>query len=178
VGALPRKKGADWDRREQLSQLQSPPGTALGLSCREIRRLFWQLVVAGQRSATAVLHWSGWRRWHQAWARYYHTRRRDMSVHQAADPTPSVPPGEVLEVVWQRLAARLPPPKRKGRPYVHERRVVLEAIVYLMQTGCTWHTLPSCFPPWQTVYAQLTQWRRTGMWDRIWEGLEVPHAAE
>lgn len=99
-------------------------------------------------------------------------------MHQAAEHTPSGRPCVVLEVVWQRLAACLPPPKRKGRPYAHDRRVVLEAIVYLMQTGCTWHTLPGEFPPWQTVYAQLTRWRRAGIWDRIWEGLEAPHFTE
>jgi hypothetical protein len=125
-----------------------------------------------------VLRWSGWRRWHQAWAHYYHLRRRGGPVHQLEDHPSAAPQGEVMEVVWHRLAAYLPPAKRKGRPYTHDRRVVLEAIVYLMQTGCTWHMLPSRFPPWQTVYAQLTQWRRTGIWDMIWEGLESPYAKE
>lgn len=177
-GRCPEKRGADPDSREQFSQLQSPPGPPLGLSCREIRRVFWQLVLAGQRSATVVLQWSGWRRWHQAWARYYHTRRRDSPVPQVGGKPSAVPPGEVVEVVWQRLVACLPPAKRRGRPYAHDWRVVLEAIVYVMQSGCTWHTLPSQFPPWQTVHAQLTRWRRTGIWDMIWEGLEASHATE
>ncbi len=93
---------------------------------------------------------------------------------QSENDACGAPAGEVLEVVWSRLAACLPPIKRKGRPYAHDRRVVFEAIVYVMQTGCTWHTLPSDFPPWQTVYAQLTRWRRTGIWDMIWAGLESP----
>ena len=46
------------------------------LSCAEIRRLFWQVVLLVERSAAAILRWSWWRRTHQAWARYYHYRRR------------------------------------------------------------------------------------------------------
>jgi hypothetical protein len=36
--------------------------------------LFWQLVLAVERGAAAVLGWSRWRRWHQAWARYHRYR--------------------------------------------------------------------------------------------------------
>lgn len=63
-------------------------------------------------------------------------------MYQPAE-TPSVPPDAVLEVVLQRLAACLPPPKRKGRPYAYDRCIVLEAVVYLTPTACTSHTLPS-----------------------------------
>lgn len=69
----------------------------------------------------------------------------------------------------------LPPARRTGRPYTHDRRVVLEAIVYLKQTNCGWQHLPSQFPPWQTVYSQLTRWRESGIWDKIWAGLDQPH---
>ena len=34
---------------------------------------------------------------------------------------------------------------------------------------------PSRFPPWQTVYRQLTCWREQGIWDKIWAGLDQPH---
>lgn len=79
-----------------------------------------------------------------------------------------------MDMVWSRLAPLLPPTQRLGRPYAHDRRVVLHAIVYVMQTGCAWHTLPSSFPPWQTVYAQLVRWRKAGIWDKIWVGLDQP----
>ena len=83
--------------------------------------------------------------------------------------------GTVL--AWQRLEGLLPPRDRVGRPYAYARRVVLEAIVYVMQTDCGWRNLPSSFPPWKTVYAQLRQWRKMGIWDKIWSGLEQPHPA-
>ena len=92
-------------------------------------------------------------------------------------PAPAPPP-DVTEVVWSRLEVLLPSGKRVGRPYGHDRRVVLNAIVYLMQTDCGWQHLPESFPPWQTVYAQLTQWRKTGIWDTIWSGLDRPLPTE
>lgn len=79
------------------------------------------------------------------------------------------------EVVWQRLERLLPSSERLGRPYAHARRVIFEAIVYRMQTNCGWRSLPSSFPPWQTVYSQWVEWRKCGIWDSIWSGFEQPH---
>ena len=81
-------------------------------------------------------------------------------------------------MVWSRLEPLLPSERRVGHPYDHSRRLVLEAIVYVMQTDCGWQHLPSQFPPWQTVYTQLTQWRKTGIWDKIWSGIDTPRPAE
>src|SRR6185436_14313922 len=99
--------------------------------------------------------WSGWRRWHQAWARYYHYRRRTGADEQ--QPVPAAAPAQTavrqpdaIEVVWSRLEPLLPPERRAGHPYDHSRRLVLEAIVYVMQTDCGWQHLPSRFPPWKT----------------------------
>lgn len=47
--------------------------------------------------------------------------------------------------------------------------MVLEAIIYVMETGCGWHALPERFPPWQTVYTQLRRWQELGLWDQIWQ---------
>lgn len=136
-----------------------------------------------QRSET-VLHWSGWRRWHQAWAKYYHYRRRAErdpdSAGQASESVSVTGPAKAagkesqLEIVWGRLEPLLPPTHRTGRPYAHSRRLVLEAIIYLMEADCGWQHLPDQFPPWKTVYSQLTQWRTTGIWDLIWLGLHQP----
>ena len=115
-----------------------------------------------------MLRWSAWRRWHQAWARYHHYRRR-------ADQTPALPPApEVgppttdLDGLWERLEPLLPRGKRTGRPYDHDRRVILAAILHVMETGCSWHALPERFPPWQTVYTQLRRWQELGIWNQIW----------
>jgi putative transposase of IS4/5 family DUF4096 len=136
-----------------------------------------------ERSTARILAWSSWRRWHQAWARYYHYRRREREAveraeEMAAGAREALPQSDMIEEVWRRLLALLPPSKRSGRPYSHDRRVVLEAIVYVMQTDCGWRNLPSRFPRWQTVYAQLRQWRKTGIWAKIWSGFEQPHPTD
>lgn len=143
--------------------------------------------MAVERGAAHVLRWSCWRRWHQAWARFYHYRHQERKLSEAApegvqgasepavdEQQPGEPPPDEVEIVWKRLEPLLAPEKRTGRPYGHPRRLVLEAIVHLMRTNCGWGNLPSQFPPWQTVYSQYTQWRKTGIWDIIWEGLEQP----
>jgi hypothetical protein len=134
-----------------------------------------------------VLHWSNWRRWHQAWARYYHYQRHQRREVERPAPQATAVESAVVSsgveqhqrtaIVWQRLCALLPPSDRLGRPYEHARRVVFDAIVYVMQTNCGWRNLPSDFPPWQTVYSQLRHWRKSGIWDKIWSGLEQPHPA-
>jgi Putative transposase of IS4/5 family (DUF4096) len=128
--------------------------------------------LAVERSATEVLQWSSWRRWHQAWARYYHYRKRAAGVveRQAAmveceEQEQQLPDTQEL---WRRLEPLLSTGKRSGRPYSQERWLVLEAIVHVMQTDCGWQALPSHFPPWKTVYAQYRQWRKAGIWDKIW----------
>jgi hypothetical protein len=141
-----------------------------------MRRLFWQLVAVGERSATRILHWSWWRQWHQAWARYYHYRQRQGQASPAHQQAETTHPPALLDVVWRRLAPLLPPTQRTGRPFAHDRRRVWEAIVYAMHSDGAWRTLPSGFPPGQTVYVQFSQWRRMGMWETIWAGLEQPYA--
>jgi hypothetical protein len=49
------------------------------LSVREIRRLFWWLVLATQQRVERILAWSTWRRWHQGIAKYWHYKRRAVS---------------------------------------------------------------------------------------------------
>ena len=80
----------------------------------------------------------------------------------------------MTEEVWRRLEELLPAGKRTGRPYRYARRLVLEAIVYVMETGCRWRELPAEYPPWQTVYSQLCRWKQMGIWDKIWCSLPEP----
>jgi putative transposase len=64
----------------------------------------------------------------------------------------------------------LPKPKRMGRPPADLREVV-NAILYLVRTGCQWRMLPKDFPPWSTVHTWYRRWRRDGTWERINEAL-------
>jgi putative transposase len=64
----------------------------------------------------------------------------------------------------------LPWPKRMGRPPA-DLRAVLNAIFYLVRTGCQWRLLPHDFPPWSTVHTWYRRWRKDGTWEKINEAL-------
>ena len=64
----------------------------------------------------------------------------------------------------------LPRPKRTGRPPT-DLRAVVNAILYLVRTGCPWRLLPHDFPPWSTVHTWYRRWRRDGTWEKIHEAL-------
>ena len=65
------------------------------------------------------------------------------------------------------MAPHLPPPKIGGRPRTHSPRVVLDAIFYVLRSGCSWRLLPRDFPPWKTVYDWFRKWRIEGTWERL-----------
>jgi putative transposase len=65
------------------------------------------------------------------------------------------------------LEPHLPPPKRCGRPWKHPVREVLDALFYVVRTGCQWRALPHEYPPWPTVYYWFRRWRMDGTWERL-----------
>lgn len=68
------------------------------------------------------------------------------------------------------LEPLLPRPKRTGRPPA-DLREILNAILYLVRTGCQWRMLPKDFPPWSTVHTWYRRWCRDGTWERLNEAL-------
>ena len=58
-----------------------------------------------------------------------------------------------------------------GRPPLHNKPELLNAIFYQLRAGGAWHLLPHDLPPWRTVYKQFEAWREDGTWDRLLTGL-------
>jgi len=79
-------------------------------------------------------------------------------------------PSDVTDEQWRILVKLLPPPKRRGRKPI-DRRCVLNAILYVVRSGCQWRMLPSNFPCWSTVYGIFWKWRRAGVWQGIHDAL-------
>src|SRR3954470_16198221 len=65
------------------------------------------------------------------------------------------------------LAPLLPAARIGGRPRSTDLRGVVNAIFYLLRTGCQWRLLPRCFPPWGTVYHYFRLWLGKGVWVRL-----------
>jgi transposase len=85
------------------------------------------------------------------------------------------PSSSITDAQWAVLGPLLPAPGhtkgRGGRPEKHPRRLVLDAIFYLVRGGIAWAALPHDFPPHQTVYGLFTRWARAGAWQRIHDAL-------
>jgi putative transposase len=75
-------------------------------------------------------------------------------------------PSDVTDRQGQVLEKLLTPPARRGRPPL-DRRWVLNAILYVLRTGCQWRQLPSDFPHWKSVYTVFWRWRTAGIWKQI-----------
>lgn len=79
--------------------------------------------------------------------------RRD-SLRYASDTT---------DREWAIIAPLLPPPPRLGRPRTVDLREVVNAIFYVLATGCQWRALPKDFPPRSTVQGYFYSWRNSGL---------------
>jgi putative transposase len=76
-------------------------------------------------------------------------------------------PSDVTDAQWAILEPLLPPPDPDGRPLEIERREILNAIFYVLRSGCPWRYLPNDLPKWQTVYSYFRDWKRDGTWECI-----------
>jgi putative transposase len=74
---------------------------------------------------------------------------------------------DLSDVEWGCLEPHLPTPEANGRPRLHSPREILDAIFYVLKSGCAWRLLPHDFPPWKTVYHYFRAWRLSGLWERV-----------
>ncbi len=89
------------------------------------------------------------------------------------EPRPHHYPTDLSDAEWMALEPLLPPPAPRGRPLKWPRRLMAEAIFYLVRSGCAWRMLPSSFPPWPTVFAHFRRWRLDGTLRRMHDRLRA-----
>src|SRR5215217_4076611 len=91
-------------------------------------------------------------------------------------------PSDLTDQQWGLIVPLLPPVKTGGRPEKHPRRAIVDAILYVVRTGCSWRQLPADFPPWQTVYWYFVRWEEqnatTVMVDALRERVRVAEGRE
>lgn len=73
-------------------------------------------------------------------------------------------PSDLTDSEWLFLKPLLPGASRVGRPRKWSLRKILNAIFYILRTGCPWRFLPRGFPPMTTVQRYFYAWRDTGLW--------------
>jgi transposase len=84
------------------------------------------------------------------------------------------PQYQIPDEMWASIEVLLPGPKPKmksGRPRMSDRQA-LNAIFYLLRTGCQWNALPRSLGAHSTVHDRFQQWREAGVFEALWrEGL-------
>jgi putative transposase len=76
-------------------------------------------------------------------------------------------PTDLSDAEWNYIEPHMPAPKGHGRPRIHDLREILNAVFYVLRSGCQWRLLPHDFPRWPTVYHYFRQWRIDGTWEKI-----------
>ena len=80
-------------------------------------------------------------------------------------------PSDLTDKQWKILQKLLPKKTDpRGRPAL-DRRLVINAILYINRTGCQWRMLPKDFPNWKSVYTVFLRWKKAGVWRQIHDAL-------
>ena len=83
-------------------------------------------------------------------------------------------PSSLTDAEWAVLGPLIPDASPGGRPRKTDMRAAMNAILYLLRTGCPWRYLPrDGFPPRSTVYNIFRKFQADGTWEAIWRGLHV-----
>lgn len=73
-------------------------------------------------------------------------------------------PSSLTDEQWNEIKNLIPQFKGFGRPPTHDRRAIVDGILYVVVGGNQWRMLPHDFPPWQTVYGYFSRWQKKGDW--------------
>ena len=85
-------------------------------------------------------------------------------------------PSDLSDAQWQKIAPLLPVERaagRVGRPRKYTNRQIVNAILYLIRTGCQWRYLPREYPPYGCVLWYFRRWRDDATLDRVHDALRA-----
>jgi putative transposase len=82
-------------------------------------------------------------------------------------------PSDLTDAEWALIEHYFQPRDRRGSASLHPRKRIVDAILYVMKSGCQWRMLPNDFPPWQTVYDHFSRWNKSGVWETAREQLNA-----
>ena len=82
-------------------------------------------------------------------------------------------PSDLTDKQWELLDPLFPQPSLEGRPPIYERREIVNAILYVLRSGCPWRLLPHDLPTWGTAYWYFRRWRDGGVWDQVLKELRM-----
>lgn len=80
-------------------------------------------------------------------------------------------PSDITDEEWAILEPLIPIAKKGGRPRKVDTREIVNAIFYVLRSGCAWRMLPHDFPPWSTVYTYFRNWKNDSVIEAIHDTL-------
>ena len=82
-------------------------------------------------------------------------------------------PSDLSNAEWALIEPMIPPARHGGRKRSIDVREVLNAIFYVLWTGCQWKVLPKDLPPKSTAHYYFMLWDWDGTLERIHHALYV-----
>ena len=82
-------------------------------------------------------------------------------------------PSDLTDEQWEWLEPLVPAISPQAVYHVHERREIINGILYVLRSGCPWRLLPHDLPAWETVYTYFRRWQSEGVWDHILKVLRM-----
>lgn len=76
-------------------------------------------------------------------------------------------PSDLTDAQWAILEPLLPLPAQEAPNHKYEQREIINAILYVLRSGCPWRLLPHDLPAWGTVYWYFRRWRDEGVWEQV-----------
>ena len=97
-------------------------------------------------------------------------KTRYRPVHRR-EPLPGLYPSSLTDYEWEALEPLVERQGGRGRPSDHDRRMMWDAVFYLVRSGASWRMLPADYPSYKAVFAFFARARDSGMLDRVYERL-------
>ncbi len=72
-------------------------------------------------------------------------------------------PSSLTNNQWKLLKSFFP----VGNKSTHDKRTLVDAVLYVTKTGCQWRQLPNDFPKWKTVYSFFMRAKEKGCWEKV-----------
>jgi putative transposase len=80
-------------------------------------------------------------------------------------------PSDLTAQQWALLEPLIPKPTEEGATRAIERREIVNAILYIVRSGCSWRQMPHDLPAWQTAYHYFRHWKLDGTWEKAMTAL-------
>jgi transposase len=80
-------------------------------------------------------------------------------------------PSDLTTQQWALLEPLIPKPTEEGATRAIDRREIVNAILYIVRSGCSWRQMPHDLPAWQSAYHYFRLWKRDGTWEKAMTAL-------